>query len=112
MAVSLGIAIISRKEAWVYHRSMAAPGLTYSLPAGTLTKDQCKSVQAPLIMALLPALGYNSNMPCKLVHGPTSIGRLGIAHLFAKQGSQKIRTILHHLQTNSTLGQVIRICLA
>lgn len=51
--------------------------LCYSLPAITLTKDECQYMMAPITNYGLPLVGIASTTPHVMKLGPVSMGRMG-----------------------------------
>jgi hypothetical protein len=51
-------------------------------------------------------MGSNRNMPLEVVFGPTSIGGLGLRHLYVEQGYQKASALLQHIRQSSRLGKM------
>jgi hypothetical protein len=46
-------------------------------------------------------------MPLQVVFGPTSIGGLGLRHLYVEQGCQKTSALLQHIRQHSRLGKMM-----
>jgi len=59
---------------------------------------------APVILS---HMGYNQNMPKAVVYTPTTVGGLEFHHLNTEQGLQKIIHLIKHLQTSTTLGNLM-----
>jgi hypothetical protein len=82
MAHLISAQLIARSEAWLAHRSIYLPSMSYSLPSSSFTRRELATVQRRPVRALLSAMGFNRNMPLQVVFGPTSIGGLGLRHLY------------------------------
>ena len=89
IAQRISCASITQSEARTIYRSMYHPGITYSLPAGTLTRTEAEQVQGAPVKALLCAMGYPNGMPRAVAFGPTESGGIGLRHFFAEQGALK-----------------------
>jgi hypothetical protein len=48
------------------------------------------AIQSKPVQAILPATGYNRNMPKAVVYGPRKCACIAVQHLFVLQGSSKI----------------------
>ena len=96
---------LNRYAAHLFYFTVSLPGLTYSLPASTLTDYQLRQIQKPLITATLSKMGYRRNIPRTVVFAPIRFGGLGLRHLYTEQGLQQIQRLLAHLRSHSTLGK-------
>jgi hypothetical protein len=66
------------------------------------------TIQRSPIRALLPAIGFNRNMPLEVVVGPTSIGDIGLRYLYVEQGYQKTSALLQHSRPGKMMWTVIQ----
>jgi hypothetical protein len=83
--------------------------LGYGTPATSLSMDECKEIQKPLVNAILPKMGINRNSKRDVVFGTTKYGRLGLTHLAAVQGYGQLQYLLGHLRIDDTSGTLYRI---
>jgi hypothetical protein len=60
-----------------------------------------------MIMAILPKLGYNRNMPREVVFGPYNQGGIGLAGLYVTAGTAHVMTALR--QTRMNTGQLANV---
>jgi hypothetical protein len=102
-------AMLSREEALIFYRTICIPSITYSLAVGTFTEKQSLSLQGSLTQATLNALGYNRKTPAAVVYGPSSLGGIGLRHLYAEQGTMQVQIIIQHLRAYTQVGATILI---
>lgn len=107
MAYRVSSTKLSAREAWCLFRSTYIPSITYSLIVGTLSERQAQTVQSKFIQAILPTMGYNSKTPQAIVFGPTSLGGLGLNHLFAEQGMMKTVSLIKNIRAGRPLGNLL-----
>jgi hypothetical protein len=81
--------------------------MSYSLPSTSFTRRELANIQSSLIRALLSAMGFNRNMPREVVFGPTSIGGIGLWHLYVEQGCPKTSALLQHIRQHSRLSKMM-----
>jgi hypothetical protein len=88
-------------EAQLGLQSIIYPTMKYGLAATTIKFQDLANIQAPLINAILPTLGYNRHMPRALVYGPIAFGGMGIHHLGTEQGVAHVKHTLGSLRNNT-----------
>jgi hypothetical protein len=93
-AQRLATTMISRQATRVLYQSMYLPSMAYSLAIGTFNIEQCNKIQGGTVQQFLALMGYNRNMPCSITYGPKEFGGIGLQHLFAIKGSEKVYNIL------------------
>jgi len=98
---------LTRAEAEVTYKTIFLPTITYHFPATYLSKTILEKAQSLTTPLILSKRGYNRNMPKSVVYSPTSHGRLGLCHLFTKQGMQKILQTIKHIRAKTLLGTLI-----
>jgi hypothetical protein len=81
------------------------PVVGYSLPVGAMSEEQAHKAQGVVVQPLLQALGFNATTPSAVVYAPLEIGGIGFRHLFAEQGTTKMRHMLQQIRLNSLVGQ-------
>jgi hypothetical protein len=89
MAHLISAQLIARHEAWLAHRSIYLPSMSYSLPSTSFTRRELANIQSSPIRALLSAMGFSRNMPREVVFGPNATRGIGLRHLHVEQGCQK-----------------------
>ena len=82
--------------------------LLYPLSALTLTEKQCNHIMAPVICTGLNQLHVSSKIPRKIVYGNDSEFGLGVTNLYHHQGTERVATIVQHLQQDSFTGKLLR----
>jgi hypothetical protein len=108
-AQRMSSAILSREEATIFYRTICIPSISYSLAIGTFTEKQTHALQGSLTQATLNGLGYNRKTPAAIVYGPTSLGGIGMRHIFAEQGTMQAQIVIQHLRSFTQLGATIVI---
>jgi hypothetical protein len=108
-AQRMGSAILTREEATIFYRTICIPSITYSFAVGTFNEKQAQSLQGSLTQATLNGMGYNRKTPSAVVYGPTSLGGIGMRHLFAEQGTMQAQIIIQHIRAFTQLGSTILI---
>jgi hypothetical protein len=98
---------LPRHYAQVVYWSIYLPGMGYSLPVTTLSEDELKHLQCKPVQTILPAMGYNRNMP-KAV-GPREYAGIAFRRLYIEQGSQKTAMHMRHYRHGDPLGRAFRI---
>jgi hypothetical protein len=99
---------ITSEEANMLYFTMIQPSMLYSAPAGTLNQTAADKINSNLTRSILASMGYNRNMPKRVVYGPRELGGLGLMDIFIEQGAAKALFLVRHLRTNRTLGKSMR----
>jgi hypothetical protein len=86
--------------------------MTYSAVIGTLSEYQANNIQSSMTKQCLARYGFNRHLPNAIVYGPKQIGGIGFNHLFASQGTIKVRGILQLLRLHKTASSVLRAYLS
>jgi len=60
---------------------------------------------------IISHMGYNQNMPKVVIYAPSTHGGLRLKHLHTEQGLQKALQVIKHLQTCTTLGDLIQVAI-
>ena len=107
----LSTAALTCCEAYTAHSAYYIPSLAYSFPVGILTFKDCGKIQSPVIPSLLHAIGFAKTTPRALVHGDPSKMGIGIQHLFAEQGTQKIKYVIKKLREDTQSATILKIYL-
>jgi hypothetical protein len=93
----------------VVYWNIYLPGMGYSLPVTTFSEDELNHIQSTPIRAILPAMGYNRNMPKAVVFGPREYGGIGLRHLYIEEGSQQTATFMRHYRHGGRIGRALLI---
>jgi len=88
------------------------PTVSYPLPASSLQPDLIYQSQQAATLWFLLHMGYPCTLPRRIVYAPSSIGGLGFIHLGFEQGVQQVLQLLHHLQANTSNGQLYSILIS
>jgi hypothetical protein len=99
----------TRHESWMVYHSYYLPQMLYSMTATDLTKTQCETLQSPVLSAILPLLGYNWNTSRRFIFGPAKFGCLGLADLYTEMYSQRLESIISHILSRSSIGNLMTI---
>ena len=83
--------------------------IDYTLPATSLSTSQCKDINAKLHKRFLPRIGIDTHMPLIFRYAPKKYQGLGSMNVEVKQFQEKVKIFLTHANTNSQLGQMIKV---
>ncbi len=73
---------LSPDKAFLSYTMFLRPKLTYPLPCSTLSEVQCRKIQAPALVGLLPELKFNRHTPRAVLCGGFQLGGLQIPELY------------------------------
>ena len=102
---------VDRHETWTTLTKVAMKALEYSLPAMTLTEDECTSIMWPLLQASLPRSGVNQYFPRDVLYSKASLNGVGLKNLFLTQGIAHLSDIVSNLWSKTITGHLITQCL-
>ena len=85
------------------------PSITYSLPATSFVEEDLHAIQNEATATFLSRLGFNRHCPTEIVYAPRWFGGIGLRHLYCEQGIMKVKRLLAHLRSKSSLGKVLNI---
>jgi hypothetical protein len=110
---SLYAAAITRSSVWKGESSLAynsfyLPSIGYGTPATTLSQQECYDIQKPVVNAILTKMGISRKAHRSVVFGTAQFGGLGLEHLAAYQGHNRLQYLMGHLRCNSTNGKLMR----
>jgi len=88
------------------------PKLTYSVPALTMSEEECKEIQSPSIMAVLPRLHVNRNTARSIIFGPAQYGGLGLPTVYSEQSLGQLIYFVGHVNLGDKTGNLILISLS
>jgi hypothetical protein len=108
-AQCISLAALMKLEAMMLYTSYFLPSIGYGLGVGILTLLQAAQIQSNPVQILLPKMGFNQKTTREVVFGPRAMGRLGLRHLFAEQGTQKVQMIIQQLRIQRPLGKLLTI---
>ena len=108
LASSLRTAHIRTPDAWYCVNSTILKSIEYPLTMTTFTKEECNSIMAPILKAILPAVRVQRNLPRVLVYAPLRYQGLGIQDPWILQLIEHIHVFLRHGATDSIMGKLQR----
>ncbi len=85
--------------------------ITYPFPATNLPAIVLEKAQSMTMPIIISHMGYNQNMPKVVIYAPSTHGGLRLKHLHTEQGLQKALQVTKHLQTRTTLGDLIQVAI-
>lgn len=88
------------------------PKLVYPLASSSLTQAQCRSIQSPVMAAILPKLHLNRHTPHAIIYGEHLYGGLHFPDLYTDQGYSQLKLLIGHLKLAGETGNFILIALA
>jgi hypothetical protein len=74
----------------------------------TLSQQECCHIQKPVVNAILPKMGIRGKAHRSVVFGIAQFGGLGLEHLAAYQGHNRLQYLMGHLRCNITTGKIMR----
>jgi hypothetical protein len=106
-AQRVSLAAITKLEAMMLYTFYFLPSIGYGLAVGILTLLQAAKIQSKPLQVLLPKMGFSQKTAGAVVFGPRALGGVGLRHLFAEQGTQKVQMILQQLRVQKPLGRLL-----
>jgi hypothetical protein len=95
------------EEVWTaLHRTIPF-AIGYSLPAVSLTKEQCKYIMAPVIQTGLSLIGIASTIPAEIRHGPLLQGGLGLMDPYIHMGVSHVTALITHRWQGTPTGKLL-----
>jgi hypothetical protein len=110
---SLYTTAIKRSSVWKEESGLACNSFYlhstgYGTPATTLSQQECYDIQKPVVNAILPIMGISRKAHRSVVFGTAQFGGLGLEHLAAYQGHNRLQYLMGHLRCSSTTGKLMR----
>ena len=102
---------LSATDIRIFHRTMYAPAMRYSLPAVAVDEEELDRIQSKIIPTIVQRLGLNSKLPTAIRYGPTEMGGLGLMDLRTEGGLEMIRYFRHSVYKNSQVGKLLLLSL-
>jgi hypothetical protein len=102
---------INASDASIFHQCIYIPSMRYSQAASLAVDEQALSgIQSRIMKSLLQKMGYSSNIPTVLCHGPIELGGLGLYDLRTEAGLEALKFFRNSIYENSeTAGNLLRI---
>ncbi len=102
---------LNKFESFMAHRACWFLAVAYSLQTPTLSEREIHKVQTRSMSIFLPKLGLNQHFPRVVLYGPPEMGGLQLRDLYIEQGIAQIMTLLRHVYSNTTVGNMIMIAI-
>jgi hypothetical protein len=83
------------------------PKITYPFPCVSLTENQCRHIQAPILEAILPKLHLNRHSPRAVLFAGPRYGGLNLAENYSDLGYGHLQYMVGHLKLGDEVGQLI-----
>ena len=111
-SMSLRRAQLSNTDRWVAYNSCVRPAVAYPLVGQQCTNEDLSKTQGVMDAIACHALGLNEHFPRALLHGPVTLGGVGIPSLWAETLADKISYFLHHMRVTDDVGQQLKVSVA
>jgi hypothetical protein len=85
-------------ESGLAYNSFYLPLTGYVTPEKTLTQQECYNIQKPVVNAVLPKMGISRKAHRSVVFGTDQFVGLGLEHLAAYQGHNRLQYLMVHLR--------------
>jgi len=95
----------------IYHQCYL-PVVTSPLPAAVIPTDKLDEAQQSITTAFLTKMGFPCTFLSAVAYAPKAEGGVGLLHLSAEQGMQKVLQILNHLHAHTTTGTIYCILIS
>lgn len=93
----------------IFHRTIYAPAMKYSLPAIAVDEEVFAPVQSKIMTAILNGLGVSRNIPTAIRHGPLAMGGLDLLDLRTEAGISAVKLLCDSIFAMSETGKMILI---
>jgi hypothetical protein len=101
----------NKEEIWTaIHRTIPF-SLCYSLPAVTLTKQECRHIMAPITRTGLPLAGIVATIPTAFRVGPLDMGGLGIIDPYIHMGVSHLENFVSNTWQQTPTGALLEMAL-
>jgi hypothetical protein len=107
-ATDIKLSSVWKGESGLAYNSFYLPSMGYGTPATTLSQQECNDIQKPVVNAILPKMGISRKAHRSVVFGTAQFGGLGLEHLAAYQGHNRLQYLMGHLRCNSTTSKLMR----
>lgn len=85
--------------------------MAYSLPAATITEEECKFVMVPIHKVGLAKAGITATIPAAVRSGPIQSGGLGIIDPYLHMGASQVETLVSSIWEGTPTGRLLEIAL-
>jgi len=90
------MAHLDQMVAWLNITTTLIWQVYYTLPATTLTKNQCNRIMKPCIMDGIAVAGYNWSFPRAILHAPNKYYGLNLTNMYTEQGIMHLLAVLQY----------------
>jgi len=108
-SVSLRKAQLSNADCWVAYRSCVCSAVSYPLLGQQCTVEDLSKTQGVMDQIACHALGLNEHFPRALLHGPVSLGGIGVPTLWADALADKLAYFMHHMRVCDDVGRQLTV---
>jgi len=98
---------LTGSEAYCCYMMYIHPKITYPFPCISLTEQQCRHIQAPVLEAILPKLRLNRHTPQAVLFAGPHYGGLNLAENYTDLGYGHLQYMVGHLKMADEVGQMI-----
>jgi len=101
----------NQTEIWTaLHRTIPL-ALGYSLPATTMTKEECRYIIAPVYKYGLSRAGIPHTIPTAIRYGPYTMGGLGLTDPYVQMGVRKLESFITNTWQKTPTGTLMEIAI-
>jgi hypothetical protein len=101
----------NRNEIWTaLHRTIPF-SMGYSLPATTLSRNECTYIMAPIYKSGLSRAGISHTIPSAIRYGPATMGGLGLMDPYVHMGVRQVESLLTNTWLKTPTGILMEIAL-
>jgi hypothetical protein len=86
-------------ECSIAYVAYCMPSLAYGPSASSLKTKECEDIHQPVVAAILSKMGIVRNAARAVVFGPSQYYGLGLDHLTAVQGHNRVQCLIKHNYT-------------
>ena len=82
--------------------------LNWSLPAITISEEECTHTMAPIIKYVLAKMQIVTSIKRDVIYGPIHLQRMGFKNLYTQIGAMHISLLLQFYDTDTDLGRLLQ----
>lgn len=95
---------LSRHHSYIAANTTIFRTITYSLPASSLSIEECRRLENILYTVLMPKMGLSHKLPLPYRYGTLSYQGMGLLHIHSEQMIGQLKVFLEHISRDSQLG--------
>ena len=111
-SISLRKSQLSNADCWVAYNSCVRPAVAYPLAGQQCSVEDLTPTQKVMDNIACHALGLNEHFPRALLHGPVSLGGIGVPTLWAEALAEKLSYFVHHMRVGDDVGKQLQVSTA